>query len=743
MISFRDIIVDNKEVDLMNDKNDNELEKTIAIEDLADIIPEENLTNEDTEPVPVMETSREEQNDEMYKELEEEKLTKIEKLKRWWKNLEKKNKILIISLLVIALLFIIVLIIFLFSGDSKEDTGSNNSSGDKPDEVIVMEDNYIYKDGVLSLLNSRGDEIGTYECTNKEEKLCYVAYNSLEDSFDEVVNVYENGELVNTRSEIKNDSYVFIFDNIEGEDLITLYDIKNKSVVDKYQLVKDLDYDDKKYSIVKNKEGKYGLYEFSEDAKVVIDYTYDYLGYLKGKYLVFTKNGSYGLVDFSNKEVAKNIDRQIKSYNDNYIVVADKNGRNYQLLKLDGTTINNEKYDFISLYDDYYGYVDDDLLYFKDYNLDKLYEEGISLYDEDYVGKKIYNEDGVKIKEESSFSVSIIGNNLNIEVSDGEDKESIVVDVRDKELSKKLKFYSYYGGKLYFYEDEGKTKLLGSYPCNNKNDVEKGSVSTCKLAFDTVYEDNYTYVKKNKNATVPIINNRFVFVYDSPLLSNESNQSINLYDLKDDKNIVTYRSINSHTSDNGGVASHKVDADFRVMAQNVNGKYGMISVSLTQAIGVYGFDYDYMEKISSTSIAVKTGDYWSIINSSGTAEGNYPGRIMSMVGNYVVAKISNSSYKVKLYDMNSNPIGSETEGFDYISVGNKYFGGVKNGKVYVYALNGGVAAGNPDGYTVNFTDYITHEKPVFKFSTSLGSEYIDILNSDGSYESIKIESEEE
>ncbi len=714
----------------MNENND--LDKTVQVDNLTDLI------NTETESPIVVTESREEQNDEMYKALEEEKLTKMDKLKRWWQNLNKKNKILLITLVVVMLLFIGVLTVYLIiKDDDPSDNNETKEKGDTQDSIVIAEDNYIYEDGVLTLLSSTGKEVGTYDCVNKSEKLCYVAFSSDEDNFDIVSNVYENGQPITIRSRIFENNYVFIFDNAEGEDTITLYDIQNKSTIDKFKLVKDFSYEDKSYAIVENLNKQYGLYEIGSKAQVRIDFNYDYLGYISGKNsLVFKKNDTYGLVDLTGKELVKGITGEIKNYNDEYIVTQEY--RSYKLLNSSGKVLVDKQDDFITLEDDYLAYVNNNRLYLMNYDLVKYYEEGIKLYSNDYVGQKVYNAEGNKVEEKISFKLSKDGNTIKVEVINDQESDEIEVDIRDSKLSEKLSYYSYYGGKLYFYEDEAKTKLLGTYACNNLNDLTKDNVSTCKVASDTVYEDNYSY-SGQRNAVIPIINNRFVFIDDSPLLSSGSTKVINLYNLSTSKIMSTYRSVNSHTSDNNGELSHVTSADFRVMAENTSGKYGMISISLTNATGVYAFKYDAMEQISTSAVAVKEGSTWSILDNKGNQEGNYPGKIMGMVNDYVIIQSGN---KVKLYKRGGSSVVDEE--FEFINVGSKFFGGVKSGKVYVYSLYTGESAGNQEGYQLNSSDYFDSPKPVFKFSTANGLEWLDILQTDGNYStySLAVESED-
>lgn len=147
-----------------------------------------------------------------------------------WSQLSKKQKVTMIVCGVILLLVIVVILLY-FLVFKKDDEEENK----KPEEpvVIVEKDNYRYEDGWLVFLGENDEELGEYECTNKDEELCYVAYYSNEDDFDVNKNVYENGIPVEFRSDIILDNYVFIYDNTETEDgNVLLYNIESKEVTD-------------------------------------------------------------------------------------------------------------------------------------------------------------------------------------------------------------------------------------------------------------------------------------------------------------------------------------------------------------------------------------------------------------------------------------------------------------------------------------------------------------------------------
>ena len=144
----------------------------------------------------------------------------------------------------------------------------NNEEEPKPEEpeVIVEMDNYIYRDGTLVFLNSNGDEIGTYECTNASEELCFVPTYHDEDLFDGEKNVYEDESLIERQSQIYQDNYVFVFDNenVEDQELI-LYNIEEQNSEGTYTLVKG--FSDSDIVVVRDTNNRYGVLELGASGK--------------------------------------------------------------------------------------------------------------------------------------------------------------------------------------------------------------------------------------------------------------------------------------------------------------------------------------------------------------------------------------------------------------------------------------------------------------------------------------------
>ena len=208
--------------------------------------------------------------------IEEDKKEKKNKksIKEKWNNLSKKNKIII--LVSIGLIFIIIVGVILFMILDKK----TQKEEEKEDVVIVVKDNYRYENGKLVFLSDSETDLGEYECVNKDEKLCYVAYlNNDEDPFEVAKNTYENGDIIKKRARIYLDRYAFVIDTNNNKDTtITLYDFKDKKEVEKYQSIKSYD-DSSNQVILTNDRGDYGLFELKEnEVTKVIDFSYSFMG---------------------------------------------------------------------------------------------------------------------------------------------------------------------------------------------------------------------------------------------------------------------------------------------------------------------------------------------------------------------------------------------------------------------------------------------------------------------------------
>ena len=582
-------------------------------------------------------------------------------LKEKWSSLSKKKKIIIIVCSVLVLLLIVGLVLFFVLRDNEEVV----PEPEEP-EVIVEKDNYIYRDGTLVFLNSDDEEIGTYECTNKSEDLCYVPTYSTEDNFDGERNVYEDESLIERPSAIYQNNYVFVFDNENAEDEnIILYNIESQESEGNYNLVKG--FSDSDFVIVRNENNRYGALEFSSDGiQEVFEFSYDYLGRMSSDANVVVRtNDRYYIYSVDGENLSQGLRYEVMSYNDEYIVV-DNNG--YYVYSYDGDLIFDDAYDYIELLDDYAILIDRDLLYVRDYQNNIYNVEGVDLDSTYYNPLHVYNEDKVYIETRRAYEITINDNEMDITFTRDGRERTQTIDLQDGKMSANYNYISYFDGVLYFYSDEEKNDLLGTYECSNANSSD---LTNCTIATDSFYSDNE--MEENKSDSVgwiPIYNNRYVFILDTIDLNNPT---IVLYDLESEKALARYASV-----DTGAYTGKRevtfVDTDATyVMAQvKSDGDYGLLRITDNVA-GAISFDYDSIEKF---------GEYYLVSTSSGTymlysevggtepetATYGYP--IVDYANEYVQVADDDGYY---VYDFDGNRMWEEEGLYHYVDLQNTYY----------------------------------------------------------------------
>ena len=659
-------------------KYDDELEKTrdlfdIPEDDVPSVIDDintegvskENLTDDLTfglrgedavegqkEEIENLEEAKTEKSDKKKKEKKPRR-----SIKEIWSSWSKKKKILVIICTVFVLLLIIGLILFFVLRDNKEEEP-------KPEEpeVIVEMDNYIYRDGTLVFLNSNGDEIGTYECTNASEELCFVPTYHDEDLFDGEKNVYEDESLIERQSQIYQDNYVFVFDNenVEDQELI-LYNIEEQNSEGTYTLVKG--FSDSDIVVVRDTNNRYGVLELGASGiEKILDFSYDYIGRLSSdSNFVVNTNNRYYIYDVNGKNLSSGLRYEIKSYNGEYIVV-DNNG--YYVYDYDGNLIFDDAYDYIELLEDYAVLIDRNLLYIRDYQNNKYNEVGVELDNTYYNPLHVYSEDKVLIETRRAYEISISDDMLDVTYTRDNRERTESIDLKDGKMSANYDYIGYYDGILYFYQDEEKTDLLGTYECSNENSSD---LTNCTIATDSFYSHNE--VEEDRSSSVgwvPIYNDRYVFILDTIDLDNPT---IVLYDLEGKEALARYSSVDS------GAYTGKKEVTFvdtnatYVMAQvKSDGDYGLLRIG-DNVSGTIAFDYDSIEKI---------GDYYEVGTSSGTYQlfnnvgqeitESYGYRIVDYVPNYL--KVVNDDHYY-VYDFDGNRIDEGT--YAYIDLQSNYY----------------------------------------------------------------------
>lgn len=568
------------------------------------------------------------------------KKNKKEKEKKEKKPLTKKQKIFLGVGINVLLLIIVGVCVYYFVFKN-----NNNETEKEPDKplVVIEKDNYIYKNGTLTFLNKEDKELGSYECQNKSDSLCYVAYFNEEDTFDGIKNVYETGETVERRTPIYADKYVFIYDNKEKENsLVILYNILEQKEEDTYTLVKGFNNSD--YVIVKNKENKYGAFTLNESGKTdKIDYNFEYLGMInKDAKIVGKSANKYYIYNREGKAESKEIKLAIKSYNDKYLALGD----NYNIYNYKGELLIDGENKYAMLLDDYVAIVFEDKLYIRDYENHKFNEEGIDVDTTEYNIKNVYDKKHKLISTTKPFDIQLEGANLNVIYTKRNLERNQVISINEGIVSKNLGNLNYFNGVLYFYKDDKEKELLGKYTCANKNNIDSATatLANCNVATEAFFSKSSSSVDhSNDVGMLPIFNERYVFIKDS---IDANNVTITLYDLKNNKTLSKYAEVDAGVYAKENKLTLKTADSIHIMAKNKSNKYGVIKID-NSVSSVIPFNYSELENLGDYFVA-KDSTY-ALIDKSGTKVTTNDYKIVGYSSKYLVVTRDNKYY-VSDYD---------------------------------------------------------------------------------------------
>ena len=574
-----------------------------------------------------------------------------------WSKLSKKGKIIIIVSAVVLLVVVALLLwLFVFKKDNKQNEYKEPS-------VVLEKENYKYVDGKLIFLDENKKELGSYECKNKNENLCYIAYYSNEDDFDEFKKVYESGLEVSVASDIYKDEYVFVYDNEKKENgEVTLYNIKDNKNEGVYSLVKEVNKDK---AIVK-KNDKYGIISFDKDIDVSLDY--EYMGYiLDSENLIVATNNNYKLISFDGKDVSKTVPGKIMSYDSDNISV--KNGTSYHVYDYTGNMIIDKEFDYIRFADSYIIGANGKKLFAYDSKGNIMNMDGIKITSSEYNTKLIFNDELRQTGKEEAFTASVSGKTLKIEYGD----EYTKINLSEGEVSSNMEYISYFQGKLYFYKDAQKTDFLGSYQCSYANNLSDSNqmLENCYLGKQSNIVNNNEYT-----SYLPIYNNRYVFIADTK--SPNTNDNIVLYDLKNNKKLATYKSVDAGFETSDTIVNFVNTAGTLIAAKNTSDSFGLINIVSSSVDGVIPFK-DKDTNATNESIKIVNGYYITkrsdktnhIYDTKGneiTKNMSIKSDIEAFESEHILVKNENGKYMV--FDMNGKVVSSE---YSYILIDKEYY----------------------------------------------------------------------
>lgn len=570
------------------------------------------------------------------KKPKKEKKNIFKKMKEKWQTFSKKRKILIITLIalvIIAIGFLLYIFVFL----------------DEQQKIVVAKDNFIYENGQLKLLDENEREIGIYNCENKDPKLCYVAYEDVDDDFDVEKTVYENGKALEIRSKIYENKYVFIHDNVdEDADKIILYDIKGNKNVDEFYGIKSYINNKENYLVLKNDDKKSAFYKIGKDLEEIIEFKYDYLGMIDSKKesLVATNDGEWLIIDFDNDELSSKFSEEIKNYNEKHIVLKSSANK-YRVVEYKSIEVLKDL-DYVELEDEILLVVMNNKLNIVDYDNNNLIHEPIDLYNNYYVKTIEIDEDHKILATKQSYRYELDKQKIDIFVYDDKEETDYYFNLLEGYNNIDRKYYSYFDGDLHIYANPEKTRYLGKYVCSNSNEID---------SVDSELSNCYPALDKANNLTIPMFYERFIFIYDAPAKTNDDSIKVNLYDIRDNKVLGNYIEVESA---NGTKEFKNIAEDYFVIATNKNKKQGLLKIAAGRVTKAVDFSYDELVKINNIYLKAKKDSDLIIVSNAGVEDkdafvnGYY--RVKNDRGNYDVytkedKKVLNNSFAyIKLYD---------------------------------------------------------------------------------------------
>ena len=644
-----------------------------------------------------------------------------DKIKEKWQSFSKKKKVGIIVIIVIILLAIIGLITFLVLNNKKD------NKVEKKEDVILEADNYRYENGKLILLGDKDKELGKYNCKNKDEKLCYVAYYEKDEKIDNPKKIDEEGNILETRSTIINDKYVFIHDSKkEDDEKVNLYDITDAKTLEEYNAIK---YIKDNYAIVKDYTGSYGIIELNDEVLTKIQFNYDNLAIISDNdknLTIANESGRNYLIDLNEKIYTKAISMDIVNYNDKYLVAVDDEGK-YYLYDYKNNLVYDDSFDYIKLLNDYNLFIKDKKVFLNTSDGAKFTENGFDINNKYKYYQKlyIYDEDNKLSDTYEAFSVKDNTTSITLTI----DSKDYVISKIEGKISATSKYVNYFDGILYIYDNPDKTNLIGEYKCTNKNILSENSTSfeNCYIASDSALKSDNDMSSTTSSGMIPILNHRFVFIKDNPNAVSEGNTNIVLYDLSTKKVISKYLSVNSTLNTNINEPSLQTESNINIIAKNNKNKYGIVKISDSGVSSVLPFNYSSLEIIGNYYLVNNDG-YILVDNSGKEISKKINAKIRGYNTKYIKA-IENNMYYV--YDYNGNKIN--TTGSKYIELYDNYFATVDStNKLNIYAYTDPSKALIKDSIQLASDKYYGEGALAFRISFTSTTANVSILK-DGNY----------
>ena len=220
--------------------------------------------------------------------------------------------------------------------------------------------------------------------------------------------------------------------------------------------------------------------------------------------------------------------------------------------------------------------------------------------------------------------------------------------------------------------------------------------STTELTNCFIAKESNIFKEKNDVTLgyMPIYNERYIFIADTS--SPNANDNIILYDLKNSKNLATYKEVDSKYYNNEKKINFVETAGTVVLAKNTSDSYGLINIESNDVKGIIAFkDENGNTNTSAKSlngnllIQRSDGTYhlYDLKGNEITENISTKNEIVDYKGDYILVKSSNN---YMIYILDGSIVSSE---YKYIAMEKDYYITVNSeNKVGVYTY----ARGNVD-----------------------------------------------
>ncbi len=611
-------------------------------------------------------------------EVKEKKESIFKKFKNYIITMPKKKKIIYGSIIGIVVIILVSTLVFFA-------LKANDKTVVKEEPVILSMDNYKYVDGVLYFYDSEKTELGSYECTVKDETKCFLAKEKNDESLDNKIKIYSDKTNVESFVKIYG-SLVFVQD----DESLLLYDMSKKEVVGEYKSVIGTF---ENYAILSDLSDKYALVNLTDGYNAVTEFIYDYMGYIKGEdSFVYSKDGDYGIINASNESLVGKVSGKVTNYSDSFVVTSSNSL--YSLYNYDNKNLISDA-SFIKLYEGYAFVIENNELYIYDKNFNKVNEEAIAISISDYKDYEVYSKK--LVLEEKKYVVDYeFLNEYSLKV------ENKSFNLYEPLINQSIDYANYINGKWYFYSDLNKKDLIGSYTCTAKNDVTSATdkYTACKIASGTnIYSGDLT-----DKGLLPIVSNKYAFIYDTQSLA--LNDNIVLYDLLENKKLANYSSVDIIDFEKFENKLSFIEAGITVMAKNSKNELGMITINPDGAKGLVEFSYKNFKTLDEYYIFTTKDGYNYLYEKNGEClnkESKIKNEIIDFFDKYLVVNVNGEK---QIYGVDGSIVSSAYKTIMFEN--DCYLGIDKNKKISVYKYN--------DPKTNYFKDEIDDTYEYLKFT---------------------------